>query len=127
MPGYNYDLGHAGKGPSDGWFFFTSYNSEQANTKLEENASKNDKDFIAAVNYVRAEECVAQGKAHAMPSSYRHNFVDEKSRIAVSENMPRRAFSCSPPQHVVLRKLRGLRACAAGACPLRCPSLFLFS
>ena len=23
MPGYNYDLGHAGKGPSDGWFFFT--------------------------------------------------------------------------------------------------------
>jgi nitrous-oxide reductase len=34
MPGYNYDLGHAGKGPSDGWFFFTSYNSEQANTKL---------------------------------------------------------------------------------------------
>ena len=51
MPGYNYDLGHAGKGPSDGWFFFTSYNSEQANTKLEENASQNDKDFIAAVNY----------------------------------------------------------------------------
>ena len=33
--GYNYDLGHAGKGPSDGWFFFTSYNSEQAYTKLE--------------------------------------------------------------------------------------------
>ena len=23
MPGFNYDLGHAGKGPSDGWFFFT--------------------------------------------------------------------------------------------------------
>ena len=50
MPGYNYDLGHAGKGPSDGWFFFTSYNSEQAYTKLEVNASQNDKDFIAAVN-----------------------------------------------------------------------------
>jgi len=44
MPGYNYDLGHAGKGPSDGWFFFTSYNSEQAYTKLEVNASQNDKD-----------------------------------------------------------------------------------
>jgi len=85
MPGYNYDLGHAGKGPSDGWFFFTSYNSEQANTKLEENASKNDKDFIAAVNYARAEECVAQGKAKAAPSSYKHNVVDEKSRIATSE------------------------------------------
>src|SRR5215213_9637647 len=70
MPGYNYDLGHAGKGPSEGWFFFTSYNSEQANTKLEENASKNDKDYIAAVNYRRAEQCVAEGKAQTFPSSY---------------------------------------------------------
>jgi len=85
MPGYNYDLGHAGKGPSDGWFFFTSYNSEQANTKLEENASKNDKDFIAAVNYARAEQCVAGGKAKSVPASYRHNFMDDKSRVAVSE------------------------------------------
>jgi nitrous-oxide reductase len=85
MPGYNYDLGHAGKGPSDGWFFFTSYNSEQANTKLEENASQNDKDFVAAVNYKRAEECVAQGKAKATPVEYLHNWVDEGSRIAKSE------------------------------------------
>jgi len=85
MPGYNYDLGHAGKGPSDGWFFFTSYNSEQANTKLEENASQNDKDFVAAVNYKRAEECVAQGKAVARPSEYMHNWVDSTSRIAKSE------------------------------------------
>ena len=85
MPGYNYDLGHAGKGPSNGWFFFTSYNSEQANTKLEENASQNDKDFIAAVNYKRAEECVAQGKAKATPSEYFHNWVDSGSRTAKSE------------------------------------------
>ena len=28
MPGYDYDLAHAGKGPSDGWMFFTSYNTE---------------------------------------------------------------------------------------------------
>src|SRR6476619_7920518 len=33
MPGFDYDLGHAGKGPSDGWFFFTTYNSEQAYQK----------------------------------------------------------------------------------------------
>jgi nitrous-oxide reductase len=85
MPGYDYDLGHAGKGPSNGWFFFTSYNSEQANTKLEENASQNDKDFIAAVNYKRAEECVAQGKAKAAPGEYYHNWVDSASRIAKSE------------------------------------------
>ena len=85
MPGYNYDLGHAGKGPSDGWFFFTSYNSEQANTKLEENASRNDKDFIAAVNYARAEQCVADGKARTVAAQYRHNVMNEKSRVAVSE------------------------------------------
>jgi len=85
MPGYNYDLGHAGKGPSDGWFFFTSYNSEQANTKLEENASKNDKDYIAAVNYRKAEQCVADGKAKTLPSSYLHNVVDPASKIARSE------------------------------------------
>jgi nitrous-oxide reductase len=85
MPGYNYDLGHAGKGPSDGWFFFTSYNTEQANTKLEENASQNDKDFVAAVNYKRAEECVTQGVAKATPVEYYHNYVDPSSRIAKSE------------------------------------------
>ena len=85
MPGYNYDLGHAGKGPSDGWFFFTSYNSEQAYTKLEVNASQNDKDYVAAVNYKKAEECVASGKAKAMPASYTHNYTDPKSRIATVE------------------------------------------
>ena len=71
MPGFNYDLGHAGKGPSDGWVFFTSYNTEQAYTKLEVNASQNDKDFIAAVNWKQAEQCVAQGKAKAAPAQLR--------------------------------------------------------
>ena len=85
MPGYNYDLGHAGKGPSDGWFFFTSYNSEQANTKLETNASQNDKDFIAAVDYKRAEACVAEGKFKTAPAEYVHNYMDDKSHIATSE------------------------------------------
>ena len=85
MPGYNYDLGHAGKGPSDGWFFFTTYNSEQAYEKLELNASKNDKDYIAAVNYRLAEQCVASGKAKPAPAAYRHNVMDEHSRIGRSE------------------------------------------
>ena len=57
---------HAGKGPSDGWMFFTSYNSEEAHTLLEINASQNDKDFIAAVNWRRAEECVAGGNARQL-------------------------------------------------------------
>ncbi len=82
MPGYNYDLGHAGKGPSDGWFFFTTYNSEQAYTKLEVNASQNDKDYIAAVNYKLAESCVAQGKAKKFPAQYMHNWMDEATRSA---------------------------------------------
>jgi nitrous-oxide reductase len=85
MPGYDYDLGHAGKGPSDGWFFFTSYNSEQAYTRLETNASQNDKDYIAAVNWRKAESCVASGKAKSMPTSYKHNYIEENSRIAKSE------------------------------------------
>src|SRR3982751_3538663 len=85
MPGYNYDLGHAGKGPPDGWFFFTSYNAEQANTKPEENAAKNDKDYVAAVNYRRAEQCVAEGKAQTFPSSYQHNYVNQTSGVTTSE------------------------------------------
>ena len=84
MPGYNYDLGHSGKGPSDGWFFFTSYNSEGAYTKLEVNASQNDKDYIAAVNYKKAEACVAEGKAKDTPANYIHNYTDPKSRIATA-------------------------------------------
>jgi nitrous-oxide reductase len=85
MPGYDYDLGHAGKGPSDGWFFFTTYNSEQANTKLEVNASQADKDYIAAVNYRKAEQCIADGKAKKFGGSYVHNFVDPKTGVASSE------------------------------------------
>ncbi len=83
VPGYNYDLAHAGKGPSHGWMFFTSYNSEEASTLLEINASQNDKDFIAAVNYERAEQCIADGMGSQMPANYRHNYLDER-HIAVS-------------------------------------------
>jgi nitrous-oxide reductase len=85
MPGYNFDLGRAGKGPSDGWFFFSTYNTEQAYTKLELNASQNDKDYVAAVNYKRAEACVASGKAKPMAASYFHNYTDPRSRVATTE------------------------------------------
>lgn len=87
MPGFNYDIGHAGKGPSNGWMFFTSYNSEQAYTMLEQNASRNDKDFIAAVNWKRGEECIAEGRGRQMAADYRHNVVDPATRIAHSERM----------------------------------------
>ena len=85
MPGFNYDLARAGKGPSAGWMFFTSYNSEQANTLLEVNASQNDKDYIAAVNYKAAEACASSGKGRRAAVEYRHNYMDEFSRVARSE------------------------------------------
>ncbi len=85
MPGFDYDVAHCGKGPSHGWCFFTSYNSEQAHTLKERNASKNDKDFVAAVNWKRAEECVAAGKGEAMPARYNHNVLNEESRVAKAE------------------------------------------
>ena len=85
VPGFNYDLARAGKGPSAGWMFFTSYNSEQANTLLEVNASQADKDYIAAVNYRAAEACASQGKGRRATVDYRHNAMDEFSRSARSE------------------------------------------
>ena len=62
MPGVNFDLARAGKGKSQGWLFFSCYNSEKANTLLEVNASQKDKDFIMAVNWKKAEEYVKAGK-----------------------------------------------------------------
>jgi nitrous-oxide reductase len=77
LPAFNYDLAHAGKGPSHGWAFFTSYNSEEGNTKLEVNASQNDKDYIAAIDWKQAEACVAKGKAAIEPARYAHNLIGE--------------------------------------------------
>src|SRR5207253_6824694 len=45
--------------------------------------------YGAAVNWERAESCVAAGKAKAMPTSYKHNFVDSASRVATSETKTR--------------------------------------
>jgi len=85
MPGYNYDLAHSGKGASDGWTFFTSYNTEESNTLLEVEASKYDKDFIAAVNWKLAEQLIADGKYEEMKSPYLNNFYDEHTQMATSE------------------------------------------
>lgn len=86
MPGLNYDLAHAGKGPSHGWSFFTSYNAEQANTLLEVNASQNDKDYVAAVNWKMAEELIASGAGEEMTGEYCHNYLGA-DRIARSEKL----------------------------------------
>lgn len=83
-PGFNYDLSRAGKGPSHGWFFFSTYNTEQAYTLLEVNASQKDKDFIMAVNWKKAEEYIAQGKGRVEKAKYAHNVYDEKTHSATS-------------------------------------------
>jgi len=84
-PGVNFDLARAGKGKSHGWFFFSCYNSEQANTLLEVNASKKDKDFIMAVNWKKAEEYVKAGKGKKQSVKYVHNKFDEQTHTATSE------------------------------------------
>ena len=84
-PGVNFDLSHAGKGPSHGWFFFSCYNTEQANTLLEVNASQRDKDFILAVNWKKAEEYVAAGKGKKVPVKYAHNVWHDETHSATSE------------------------------------------
>ncbi|MDH3710139.1 MAG: Sec-dependent nitrous-oxide reductase [Cyclobacteriaceae bacterium] len=87
VPGFDYDLAHSGKGKSHGWTFFTTYNTEQSNTLKEVNASQNDKDFIAAVNWKKAEEYLAQGKAKDYPTSYTHNVYGEDTHMATSNTV----------------------------------------
>jgi nitrous-oxide reductase len=87
VPGFDYDLAHSGKGPSHGWTFFTTYNTENEYTMLEARASQKDKDYIAAVNWKLAEQYIAEGKAHDMATSYRHNYYDESTQMASSEEI----------------------------------------
>jgi nitrous-oxide reductase len=62
MPPFNYDLGDAGKGASNGWGFWTCYNSERATGKLEVTSTQKDRDYIAAVNWHEAEKAIKDGK-----------------------------------------------------------------
>ena len=64
MPPFNYDLGDAGKKVSDGYVFFTSYNTERATGKLEVTASQRDRDYIAMVDWKMAEKAAAEGKGN---------------------------------------------------------------
>ena len=84
VPGFDYDLAHSGKGKSHGWTFFTTYNTEQAHTLKEVNASQNDKDFIAAVNWKKAEEAIAAGNFHEIAADYRNNEYSEETHMATS-------------------------------------------
>lgn len=65
-PPFDWDLGSTGKGPSSGWAFWTSYNSEMAHDTLEVNASQKDRDLCAVVNWRAAEKAAAEGKGTNM-------------------------------------------------------------
>ncbi|MDP4147966.1 MAG: Sec-dependent nitrous-oxide reductase [Bacteroidota bacterium] len=84
LPGIDFDLSHAGKGPSHDWFFFSCYNTEQAHSLLEVNASQRDKDFIMAVNWKKAEAYARQGKGVKRKVSYAHNLLNERTHTAAS-------------------------------------------
>jgi len=83
-PGFDYDKAHPGRRESHGWMFFTTYNVEESNTLLEVNASQRDKDFIAAVNWKKAEEYIKAGEFTTMKTEYAHNIYDEHTQMATS-------------------------------------------
>jgi len=63
LPPYMQDLADAGKGPSDGWAFINSFNTEMAtggigkgNPPLEAGTAANDMDYLHVINWERAAE-----------------------------------------------------------------------
>lgn len=62
LPPWAYDLSDAGKKISKDWAVITTYNTEEATTNLEINASKEDRDFIVLFNWRELEKMVKEGK-----------------------------------------------------------------
>jgi len=69
LPPYMQDLTDAGKGPSYGYVFINSFNTERAwggtlegNPPLESGASQNDMDYLHIIDWKAAEKLVAAGK-----------------------------------------------------------------
>jgi nitrous-oxide reductase len=68
IPPYWQDLADAGKGPSDGWSFSNSLNTEMAlggimegQPPVEAGASMRDMDYLSVINWRKAEEVIANG------------------------------------------------------------------
>ena len=79
LPPYSQDLSDAGKGPADGWSFTNSFCSERyvggiekGRPPYEAGCSAKDTDYMHIVNWRRAAELVAQGKAKKING---HNIV----------------------------------------------------
>ena len=65
-PPFDWDLGSTGKGPSSGWAFWTSYNSEMASGTLEVGSTRGDRDYAAVVNWRAAEQAAREGRTTTM-------------------------------------------------------------
>ncbi|WP_342433661.1 Sec-dependent nitrous-oxide reductase [Neobacillus sp. FSL H8-0543] len=62
LPPWSYDLSDAGKKSSADWAVMTTYNTEEATTNLEINASQADRDFIVLFNWKELEQMVKDGQ-----------------------------------------------------------------
>jgi nitrous-oxide reductase len=93
MPPFDYDLGDAGKGASEGWAFWTCYNSERATGKLEVTSTQKDRDYVAAVNWREAEKAIKEGKFKMIGGV---KVIDPKDRPGVVYLLP-----CSKSPHGV--------------------------
>ncbi len=88
VPPFNYDLGDAGKGPSDGFLFWTCYNSEREfieGGKLEVTASQKDKDYILIVDWREADKAIAAGKFKTVTGA---PVIDPETAPGVAYFMP---------------------------------------
>jgi len=88
-PPYAHDLADAGKGVSDGWAFWNSFNTEMAtggvldgNPPMEIGASQRDMDYLHVINYRKAAEVVAAGKAEQI-----NGFNVIRMDVAVAEGL----------------------------------------
>ncbi|MCB9136618.1 MAG: Sec-dependent nitrous-oxide reductase [Anaerolineales bacterium] len=73
LPPYWQDLCDAGKGPSTGWVFCNSFNTEMAtggvemgNPAFEAGTAKNDTDYLHIINWKKAEEVFNAGKSETI-------------------------------------------------------------
>lgn len=62
LPPWSFDLSDAGKKVSEGWSVMTTYNTEEATTEMEINASQKDRDYIVLFNWRELEKMVAAGQ-----------------------------------------------------------------
>lgn len=62
LPPWSYDLSDAGKKTSGDWAVITTYNTEEATTNLEINASQADRDYIVLINWKELEQKVKNGE-----------------------------------------------------------------